>query len=76
MGWPARSEQLRAFPRVVFADECSGQIIALSKYFRAPIHVLQAGTDIVKTGEDLPPGRGPILLSCVSAVGTLVLTVR
>ncbi|KAL8281107.1 hypothetical protein RQP46_006465 [Phenoliferia psychrophenolica] len=39
------------------------EIIALSKYFRAPIHVLLAGTDVVKTGEDLPPGRGPILLS-------------
>lgn len=40
------------------------QITALSKYFRAPIHIVQAGTRLVKFGEDLPSGRGPLLISC------------
>ncbi|KAM0753088.1 OTU-domain-containing protein [Meredithblackwellia eburnea MCA 4105] len=39
------------------------EISALAKYFQAPIHVLQAGTGLVKIGEDLPPGRGPMYIS-------------
>ncbi|KAK4053937.1 OTU protein [Microbotryomycetes sp. JL221] len=39
------------------------EINALSKFYHAPIHVLQAGTDIVKVGEDAPTDRGPILIS-------------
>lgn len=41
------------------------QILALSKHFGAPIHILQAGTDLVKVGDELPAGRGPMLISCV-----------
>ncbi|KAK4054463.1 OTU protein [Microbotryomycetes sp. JL201] len=39
------------------------EINALSKYYQTPIHVLQAGTDLVKVGEDFPTERGPILIS-------------
>ncbi|KAM0791376.1 hypothetical protein ACM66B_005841 [Microbotryomycetes sp. NB124-2] len=39
------------------------EINALSKYYKAPIHVLQAGTDLVKVGEEYPANRGPILIS-------------
>ncbi|ORY89427.1 hypothetical protein BCR35DRAFT_300610 [Leucosporidium creatinivorum] len=39
------------------------EIRALAAHFAAPIHVLQAGTDILPFGEDAPPGRGPMLIS-------------
>lgn len=37
--------------------------MALAKAFNSPIHVLQAGTDLVKVGEEITSGRGPMLIS-------------
>ncbi|KAI5480627.1 hypothetical protein MNV49_000323 [Pseudohyphozyma bogoriensis] len=40
------------------------EINALSKYFKSPIWVLQAGTDLVKVGDEWEgTGRGPMLIS-------------
>lgn len=39
--------------------------MALSKAFDSPIHILQAGTDLVKVGEEIKSGRGPMLISYV-----------
>lgn len=65
-GLMGQEEYARYCDTVENTGEWGGQpeIKALSKYYGAPVHVLQAGTDIVKVEDaTLPPGRGPILIS-------------
>lgn len=50
------------------------QIMALSKHHDTPIHILQAGSPLVKVGEEIKSGRGPLLISYVFAPSNSEIT--
>lgn len=49
-------------------SEWGGQpeIVALSRVLHTPIHVVQSGSSVIKTGDE-DPMREPLLISCVAA---------